>query len=144
MFPYLALPAAPDLLKLPERWQRRIEVVQPGHWMWTGQFNNKGYPVTSFEGRKQPAYVAVWKTLIGPISAGLELDHLCRIVPCVFPLCLEPVTHAENQRRMGTAQTACRRAGHPYTPENTYRDGRGRRRCRECARIADRLRTRAA
>jgi hypothetical protein len=142
MFTALALPAAPDLALLPVRWQRRIDVVQqPGHWMWTGQLNNKGYPVTHYKGQKRPAYVAVWETLVGPVPDGLELDHLCRIVPCVFPLCLEPVTHAENQRRMGEAQMACRKSGHRYTPANTYRDPTtGRRRCRECARELDRNR----
>jgi hypothetical protein len=109
-----------------------------GCWVWTGQVNNKGYGQMSFEGRKQPTHRIAYRLLRGPIPAGLELDHLCRVPLCFNPDHLEPVTHAENQRRMGEARTHCIR-GHEFTPENTYRQpSTGRRRCRECARDRDR------
>lgn len=89
---------------------------------------------------KFPAYHYSYEQENGPIPAGLEIDHLCRVPTCVRPSHLEAVTHAENMRRMGEAVTRCRAKGHPYTPENTYRSPRGERRCRECAREADRAR----
>lgn len=45
------------------------------------------------------AHRAYYERLIGPISLGLELDHLCRIPACINPAHMEPVTHAENMRR---------------------------------------------
>lgn len=106
-------------------------------WLYTGQVNNKGYGVFAVGNTKRGAHVVVYELLVGPVPDGLELDHRCRVTLCVNPDHLESVTHAENQRRMGLAQTHCRRAGHPYTPDNTYRSPRGERRCRKCARNRD-------
>lgn len=107
-------------------------------WIFTGQINNKGYGLIWFRGSKRAAHVVAYELLVGPIPTGLELDHLCRNTKCIRPEHLEPVTHAENQRRLSLAQTHCRRAGHAYTADNTYREPvTGRRRCRTCARIAD-------
>jgi hypothetical protein len=111
-------------------------------WVWTGQVNNKGYGLVCATGRKRAVHVVVYELAIGPVPEGLELDHLCRNPLCCRPgEHTEPVTHAENQRRMGEALTHCRRAGHPYTPENTYQSPRGERRCRTCARERDRERS---
>jgi hypothetical protein len=40
-----------------------------------------------------------YELLVGPIPAGLVLDHLCRNRLCVNPNHLEPVTNSENPRR---------------------------------------------
>jgi hypothetical protein len=40
-----------------------------------------------------------YEHFIGPIPAGLEIDHLCRVRHCVNPAHLEPVTKSENRRR---------------------------------------------
>lgn len=107
-------------------------------WIWTGQLNNKGYGLVWAAGRKRAVHIVVYELAIGPVPSGLELDHLCRTPACCRPgEHTEPVTRAENQRRAGLALTHCRRSGHPYTPENTYRSPRGERRCRACARERD-------
>lgn len=120
----------------------RIEKTE-SCWLWCGQVSNKGYGVVCLDNRKQPAHRVAYMLLVGPIPDGLELDHLCRVPLCVRPDHLEPVTHAENQRRMGIARTHCIH-GHPYTPENTYRAPNGRRRCRACAHQRDQGRVRAS
>src|SRR5690606_7991791 len=86
-----------------------------------------------------------YELLVGPISAGLYLDHLCRTPRCVNPHHLEPVTARENSLRGETvlarnlAKTHCP-SGHEYTQENTYRAGpakktpNGSRQCRTCVR----------
>jgi hypothetical protein len=45
------------------------------------------------------AHRFVYEWLVGPISEGLELDHLCSNTLCINPDHLEPVTGEENRRR---------------------------------------------
>lgn len=74
----------------------------------------------------------------GPVPAGMELDHLCRVRCCVNPMHLEPVTHDENMKRMKIiARVICKR-GHPIAgsnalkrPGNWINEGAGLR-CRTC------------
>lgn len=106
------------------------------------------------------AHRYAYTTEVGPIPHGLEIDHVCHTRDlsckagkhclhrrCVNPAHLEPVTHAENNRRrhdlsevaaatIGARQrtkTHCPQS-HEYTPENTYVDKRGSRNCRACRR----------
>jgi len=112
--------------------------------VWTACLN-RGYGQFSVEGRKRAsAHRWLYERWVGPIPAGLQLDHLCRNPPCCNPAHLEPVTNAENVRRgiagnEKLAVTHCPQ-GHPYDEENTYRNPRGHRFCRTCARIRDRIR----
>lgn len=102
---------------------------------WTGALDRDGYGRV---GRDcDLAHRVAYEREFGPIPEGLEIDHLCRVRSCVNPEHLEPVTHAENMRRLSEAITHCRH-GHEYTPENSYpippRARGGRRDCRECIR----------
>lgn len=88
------------------------------------------------------AHRVAYELTRGPIPAGMEIDHLCRVRSCVNPDHLEAVTRGENLRRgrgKTGAQTHCKR-GHELTPENTYRyvNRRGYvcRHCRQCRRAA--------
>ncbi|MFD7016051.1 HNH endonuclease signature motif containing protein [Streptomyces sp. NPDC059928] len=80
-----------------------------------------------------------YELLVGPIPAGLHLDHLCRVRRCVNPAHLEAVTCAENLRRgtsfaaVNSAKTECVH-GHPFDEENTY-FSRRQRDCRTCRRL---------
>lgn len=109
-----------------------------------GSRTPNGYGQFAARGRKpEPAHRMAWDLLVGEIPSGLELDHLCRVTYCVNPDHLEPVTHRENMLRSHTLiaerarQTECK-YGHPFTPENTYRDPKGRRDCRTCRTIRNR------
>ena len=98
--------------------------------LWEGTLDRDGYGKKAGTLAHRLAYVAAR----GPIPAGLEIDHLCRVRACVNPDHLEAVTKAENQRRgIRATATACIH-GHPFTPENTIRRRRGGRDCRECGR----------
>jgi hypothetical protein len=104
----------------------------------------------------------VYMNLVGPIPAGMVLDHTCHSSDadcpggkaclhrrCVNPNHLEPVTPAENNMR-GRSLTAANFLkthcvnGHPFTPENTRPhkklriDGLPQRYCRQCGRDAAR------
>jgi hypothetical protein len=101
----------------------------------SGWCNSDGYGYVTRNGRKLPAHRVAWESANGPISDGLEIDHLCRVRACVNPDHLELVTHAENMLRLRAAQTHCRRRNHDWTdPGNVYVRRDGRRWCAACAR----------
>ncbi|HVF79289.1 MAG TPA: HNH endonuclease signature motif containing protein [Solirubrobacteraceae bacterium] len=58
-----------------------------------------GYGKLRHKGKEYLAHRWYYEQAHGPITAGLELDHLCHNVDCVNPSHLEPVTHLENVRR---------------------------------------------
>lgn len=121
-------------------------------WLWTAAIDDKGYGSFTKPGERQKrlkAHRFAYEMLRGPIPAGLELDHLCRVRNCVNPDHLEPVTHAVNMQRSPHLPTAgnpgpaaawqrnkthCAK-GHPYDETNTGRRPNGHRYCRACARI---------
>lgn len=115
----------------------KIDVDGPGGcWLWTGAIGAGGYGLLTFEGKPLRAHREVYELLVGPIPAGLELDHVwawgCRHKHCVSPAHLEPVTHRENTRRHFAIPTHCQN-GHEWTKENTYiYPSHGRRECRAC------------
>ena len=112
-------------------------------WLWTGAVGgNRGYGNFAVDGRRSSkryarAHRFAYELLVGPISAWLVLDHLCRNHLCVNPAHLEPVTQAENLRRGERGcggrppQNHCKR-GHALEGDNLYEAPGGGRRCRTC------------
>jgi hypothetical protein len=139
--------------RLPERFWSKVRVSQCGCWLWTAYVTPSGYG--RYQLRKSVPRIAhrvAFEALIGPVPAGLDLDHLCRVRSCCNPRHLEPVTRSENTRRGLTpemmrakhaAVTHCP-ARHPYDETNTYRPPATRsgviRHCRACKRDKKRLR----
>lgn len=105
-------------------------------WLWTASKKPKGYGEFSVDGSLVYAHRFAYEAVVGPIPAGLTLDHLCRVRHCVNPTHLEAVTNRENNLR-GESQSAAHARktrcpqGHEYAGENliVYR---GARQCREC------------
>ena len=94
-------------------------------WDWTASCNESrgGYGQFDLDGRTRKAHAVSWELSIGPIPAGLVIDHLCRRPVCVNPEHLEPVTDGENFRRgmhlnAIVMRTGICRRGHEQTPEN--------------------------
>lgn len=124
------------------RFGRKYLPLDDGCWLWIGSTAGHGYGEFYDGQRKVPAHRWAYEHFIGPIPDGLQLDHLCRVRPCVNPEHLEPVTQAENIRRGAAVITHCPQ-GHPYDEANTCRPTRGNgneRQCRTCAR--ERMRAR--
>ena len=107
-------------------------------WLWMAPLY-KGYGQFSVGGFHVGAHRYAYELLVGPIPAGLVIDHLCRVRNCVNPAHMEPVTIGENVLRGDTisarnaAKTRCLR-GHPLSGENLCVYPDGSRYCRECHR----------
>jgi hypothetical protein len=105
-------------------------------WVWT-RSRTEGYGWMWLNGRGTQVHRVTYELLVGPIPAGLVIDHLCRVRACCNPAHMEPVTRGENVLRGETitarcaAKTHCPQ-GHPYDEVNTYRDRNGGRYCRRC------------
>lgn len=116
----LALPVDPDT----------------GCWEWQNS-KTLGYGRVKFRGRLDLAHRVAYEVLVGPIPAGLHLDHLCRNRGCVNPAHLEPVTQRENILR-GTGPAAVNAAkthcvnGHSLADARMIRRGKDRRPTRDC------------
>ena len=124
---------------LPQRFWDKVYADEYGCWLWTGATNRQSYGqfcirLTTGAWRQKRAHRLAYIDLRGDIPGHLQIDHLCRIRPCVNPWHLEPVTSRENSRRgvgWNGDKAHCTR-GHPYCESNTYTDARGSRHCRTC------------
>jgi hypothetical protein len=108
-------------------------------WDFTGGRKPHGYGnFWAEKGRCVLAHRYAWETLVGPVPAGMVLDHLCRNRACVNPDHLQPVPQNVNAARgfspsaRSRRKTTCPR-GHPYDVTRPN----GARRCSICDRAAE-------
>lgn len=113
-----------------------------GCWNWTAVTDGR-YGTFAMGNRRPKAHRVLWEHINGPITAGLELDHLCRNTLCVNPAHLEAVSHRENTLRgdgpsaRHARKTHCK-YGHLLDGDNLHVDPRsGMRQCRTCKRRRD-------
>lgn len=71
-----------------------------GCWIWQGKPDPGGYGHFGFEGLVLYVHRVAYEHYIGPIPDALTIDHLCQVRLCINPEHLEPVTAAENARRV--------------------------------------------
>lgn len=104
-------------------------------WIWLSA-QREGYGRFGINGKVVQAHRHAYELIIGPIPAGLDLDHLCRVPICVNPAHMEPVTRQINLLRgigipaILAARDRCKN-GHVYN-ETNLRIYKGIRFCRTC------------
>ncbi len=118
-----------------------------GCWLWLGALTAGGYGCFYVDKHyRSTAHRVSYELFVGPIPAGLQIDHLCRVRGCVNPDHLEPVTCRENLMRgpttlnaLNVAKTHCPK-GHPLSGGNLKTNRHGHRDCGECRRVLRRRR----
>lgn len=143
---YLAALAAGEITRVGSNSSRpvrdrlldKVKQDASGCWLFEGHRNHGGYGVMAdAQGRTRAAHRIAYEVFVGPIPAGLHIDHLCRVRNCVNPAHLEAVAQRTNTLRgvsfsaVNAAKTHCAN-GHEYTPENTYYRTPTHRVCRIC------------
>ena len=121
----------------PEFWKTRDRVLAKRYedgefadlsacWTWAGATFGNGYGHRQWDGKVRAVHRIAYMLAVGPIPAGLQIDHLCRTLLCFNPNHLEAVTQRENILRgyaptaINARKTHCKR-GHELTEENIYR-----------------------
>jgi len=157
--PEVNLMSRASRIPLADRIWSRIQKRGPDEcWPWLGTQNGRGYGIHSIGlgGGKTTTirpHRFVYEQMVGPISPGLEIDHICHSWnpscvagdrcphrSCCNPFHLRAVTPEVNRGRINTEgqrknwqtlKTECP-AGHAYTPENIKLGSHGERKCRKC------------
>lgn len=130
---------------LNDLFDRTIPEPNSGCWLWYGSIERNGYARVGAFGRYYLAHRLAFELAKGPISHGLQIDHLCRIRSCCNPDHLRQVTCRENllcgetHAARNSRKNHCHR-GHEFTNENTKIKSGGSRCCRICENITQRAR----
>jgi hypothetical protein len=125
-----------------ERITLNVHIDEQGCWVWQRYIHAEGYGYLSATVAGKPRWITAHRyaylTFVGPIAAGLQLDHLCRNRACCNPLHLEPVRARTNVMRspiapaaLNARKTHCPQ-GHAYDEANTIHQRQGGRLCRTC------------
>jgi hypothetical protein len=82
-----------------ERFHANVCIADDGCWNWLAATSANGYSTFKAGGRQTSGHRWAYEQFVGPISAGLQIDHLCSNKRCVNPNHLEAVTPSVNTQR---------------------------------------------
>jgi hypothetical protein len=93
-----------DTSKLPARFFDKIKISEDsGCWVWTAKKSKSGYGRYMVNSRFQFAHRVSYEALVGPIPAGLYVDHVCFNHACVNPEHLRATTRKQNAEHRQSA-----------------------------------------
>lgn len=109
-----------------------------GCWLWRGRVD-RGYARVVALGVLSTVHRLIWQHARGQrLDRKIQLDHMCRNRDCVRPAHMDPVTNAENQRRVTRRNreqiTVCPQ-GHVLDGENGVQTANGGTICVSCCKI---------
>lgn len=102
--------AAKALAPLPERFWSKVEKTNTC-WLWSAAITSTGYGVIRIDNRLEKAHRVAYTLHVGPIPAGMQIDHMCHNRACVRPSHLRVVTNQQNQENRSGAQVNNGRSG---------------------------------
>lgn len=123
-----------------EKFWQFVERRENGCLEWKRLLDRDGYGLFHIGSRRDKTKKIVrahrwsYENFVGPIPAGLQIDHLCRNRKCVEPAHLDPVTALINTQRGWRANKTICKSGHPLSGDNLYVSPSGVRACKECRR----------
>jgi hypothetical protein len=121
-----------------DRFWPKVKKLENGCWRWIAQIDEDGYGRFYWDDRIGGyAHQFAYQHFVGPLDPTLTVDHKCRHRWCVNPKHLRQIPNLDNvMTGVGVGAVNARKThcshGHPFTPENTYRDKRGYRGCKIC------------
>lgn len=128
-----------------------MPIPESGCMIWMGHLSERGYGRIQVGGKTKRVHKVAYEAAIGPVPAGLVLDHKCRVRSCCNPAHLEPVTNRSNiLRGVSRAAANARKThcllGHPLVDGNLepFALTRGERRCVICRNAQGRARRKAS
>lgn len=129
-----------------DRIESLYEIDDDGCFIFTGPRTRDGYGLIQIRGEdgkikrgpRRLVHRVVYERVVGQVSDGMVLDHICRNRPCVNPDHLEEVTQLENVQRGARKNLTHCPEGHPLSGDNLYETKEGWRHCRACRAAADR------
>jgi len=117
-------------------------------WIWQSSRFATGYGRVTYQGKSAYSHRVSWTLTNGEIPNGFHVCHHCDNPPCVRPDHLFLGTPLDNMRdrdrkgrhgRTGKLKQVCKR-GHGFDEANTRVDAKGKRTCRACVALRQRLR----
>lgn len=137
---HLSAQKAMKKLSIAEKLKHYVVDANAGCWIWPSAQSSNGYGLVWDGAKMVRAHRFFYEHHIGPIPAGFQLDHLCRVRLCVNPKHLELVTPRQNVLRgigicaENAKKTHCK---YGHSDWKARKDGWE---CMECRRITDRRR----
>ena len=94
-----------------DRFTSKISKSTSGCWQWTAFIDKAGYGRFGVAGSVVYAHRFSYESFIGPIAAGMVIDHKCRNRSCVNPDHLHAVTRKQNIEHLSGAPRSNKSSG---------------------------------